>query len=482
MWNDRRRTRRARRSTPTQPQQAEGQNTQSHVRGMAGRHGSGSARAGRAGGQRARGSDSKQEPDKVPDPAGKDSDSSVEEFDREYFARFRAKQKEAQGGPSGAGMAEAEGGEDSQAPNIDEALNSDESERLRKQKGKQHAEDLEFSSPSPPPTETDSNFEVMNSNTYCTLYKNGNYVAHREEALLPGVVEKVGIQYKLEWRHTYASVWVRRVPEWYRFPKPDYMEGVRKDDPSKTSKEIVLRPTTLKRKVVDWFVGESSKRRRLNKKKKGTWVRRHVQVQDRATQTEGQVPDTELGYVENQGVGLTMEDEAGQNCDDSGVEGHEQNETGVDINTGGAGINEHDQNVDYPIANEDVIILGWHEEGKGQSSSHPCTSDFGAQSDEPVKGGTLYLLQVITETVDGFDELDEEMKLVHCQAMKYMLENVEILTEEFAELLDLLTARIKDKAHHKFFFLYGFADGTPSKVCGRSEQAAMEEFRASGGF
>ncbi|KAI4343327.1 hypothetical protein MLD38_027849 [Melastoma candidum] len=99
------------------------------------------------------------------------------------------------------------------------------------------------------------------------------------------------------------------------------------------------------------------------------------------------------------------------------------------------------------MANEEVIILGWKHDDQLPVNTATQTDDI------PVRGGTLNLLDLVTRTVDGFGGLDEELKLIRCQAMKFILESVGILTDEFASLLDTLTARVRDEAHKKFFSL-----------------------------
>ncbi|KAI4318322.1 hypothetical protein MLD38_032047 [Melastoma candidum] len=194
------------------------------------------------------------------------------------------------------------------------------------------------------------------------------------------------------------------------------------------SKDIVLKPISLKRKLTGWFIGESSKKRKLDKRKKGAWVRRQV-----------------------------------QRCRNPGVEGEDQNMMGVAIQAGRSGL-------------EGVEGLNPENDCPLPKGDNPVDSetDQPERMDEYVKGGTLDLLHLITKTVDGFDDLEEEMKLIHCQAMKFMLENVEILTDEFAELLDLVTARVRDQAHKKFIFLYGPGHRPVSDMGDRSEQAAMK--------
>ncbi|KAI4325917.1 hypothetical protein MLD38_031278 [Melastoma candidum] len=137
-----------------------------------------------------------------------------------------------------------------------------------KQKGKQALDSLDGSDDS---SSGYSDIKVMDTDTTCTLYADGSYIAHKEEGLLCGVVEKIGNRYKLEWRHTYASVWVRRTPEWVRFQKLDYQcegRGERSADSASISREIVLRAISIKRKVRDWVVkevrGERKRRRQKN--------------------------------------------------------------------------------------------------------------------------------------------------------------------------------------------------------------------------
>ncbi|KAI4371575.1 hypothetical protein MLD38_019792 [Melastoma candidum] len=370
---------------------------------------------------------------------------------------------------------------------LEEDIDGDEAKADRLRKGKQPAEDTDSPPISPPSSDTDSDFEVIDSNTFCTLYKSGKNVAHKEKALLPRVVDKVGVRYKLEWRHTYASVWVWRFPEWICFPKPNYPEGVRNAEAgtSNAVREIMLKPPSLKRKAADWITSEASKRRRITKKNKGNRIGRYVLVEHKGTQTDDLLPDVVLGSVENAGVGI-VEDNGGQvKHHTTGKDGEDQENgcalavedvlvpgseeaavTGQPIiqqlsdallTSPGSKSPDEDGSVGkMQMAEDEVIILGWKEEGDAASSGAGLPSDY---------------------PVDGFVGLDEEMKLVHYHAMKFILENVEILTAEFAGLLDTLIARVRDGAHKKFIFLYGSGGGESSEVGDRSEQEAMEEYR-----
>ncbi|KAI4367825.1 hypothetical protein MLD38_016451 [Melastoma candidum] len=150
----------------------------------------------------------------IPEESDSDeTDLSEDEFDPEEFTRMRMKQREKQ------------------------VVDSSDS--------------TEDSDPSY------SDIDVMDANTTCTLYADGSYIAHKEEGLLSGVVDKIGVRYKLEWRHTYASVWVRRIPEWVCIQKPEYQCEVEGERRAGTSSEIVPMPTSLKRKVRDWVVREA---------------------------------------------------------------------------------------------------------------------------------------------------------------------------------------------------------------------------------
>ncbi|KAI4340595.1 hypothetical protein MLD38_025414 [Melastoma candidum] len=463
-----------------------------------------------------------QDPDK-----SVNSDSSVEEFDHEYFARFREKQKQVQ----------EEAMESS-------PIISSESES------------------------SDSDMEVIDSNTYCTLYKNGNYIAPKEEGLLPGVVEMIGVRYKLEWRHTYALVWVRRKPEWVCFPKLDYYEGC-KEEAASSSKDLVLKPPSLKRKIGDWFVQRANKRRRVEKAERRARSRRCVAVADKGVQTDYQLLEDEVNVEESVGRG-TMTDEGVQTDNKSPEEGTNAQEVGTELGDEDVYIVarekegvvqlsaelpnpdprsleqiDHDGGIEEgtladkgvqddvreEMVNEGVIILGWNEgdqvqeeavepciEGKkeeeaaqvpdcqaspgrascsengseetveegydaeGWAFKYPVTLDCGTQTDaylEQVAASdeSINLKELVTRVVDGFEDLDEEMKLIQCQAMKFIMKNVRTLSTEFSNLLDLMTTHVREGVHKKFTSLYGTGHGEPSKESDRFDREAMVRFK-----
>ncbi|KAI4343326.1 hypothetical protein MLD38_027848 [Melastoma candidum] len=284
----------------------------------------------------------------------------------------------------------------------EEEINSEDFDRHReKQQGKQTAEELESLPISSSSSDTDSEFEVIDSNTYCTLYANGKFVAHKEEALLPGVVEKVGVRYKLEWRQTYASVWVRRTPEWTCFPKPDYPDGVgiMVPRPSNTLTEIVLKPPSLKRRAVDWFMGEARRRRRTARKNRVNRVRRYVLVEDKGTQTDGLIPDAELETLDvgravkrftpfdrgagNENERVPVEEETVAKLTEPGFEGQNRRDDMVvdqqscqlpeilRSNPDSKFPEEVNNTEEARMANEEVIILGWkHDDQGGECSEH----------------------------------------------------------------------------------------------------------------
>ncbi|KAI4369091.1 hypothetical protein MLD38_017578 [Melastoma candidum] len=473
------------------------------------------------------------DPDNPEQPHDSDSDSSVKEFDPKFFARFRARHKQVQ----------------------DEAMESSPI----------------ISSES---DSSDSDMEVIDSNTYYTLYKNGTYIAHKEEGILPGVAEQVGVRYRLEWRHTYASVWVRRKPEWMCFPKPGYPEG-RKEGVVSTSRDLVLKPPSLKRKIGDWFVHRENKRRRVEKAERRARFRRVVVVVDKGVQTEDQSLEVEVNAEEKEGMAdkgvqtdivspqelsqaQEMDTELGEedvaleeeivakppvldtrSTDHSQIDGGAKERTVADdgqipqdgarqekandiviilgwiekgqgqedtaeLNTEGRDeevtaqvqdcqdspghVQDNQANKRGEMEAHNVIILGWKDgdqlqegntepraegrkdEGNSQqpayqaSPRHVSCFEVGTQTDvypEQVTSNdeSLKLQEFVTRVVDGFEGLDEEQKLIQCQAMKFIVENVGNPSEEFPRLLDLMIAHIRNGVHKKFISLYGIGQG-----------------------
>ncbi|KAI4338359.1 hypothetical protein MLD38_023429 [Melastoma candidum] len=450
----------------------------------------------------------------------------------------------------------------------------------------------------------DSDMEVTDLNTYCTLYRNGNYIAHREEALLPGVVERVGVRYKLEWRQTYASVWVRK-PDWVRFPKPDYPESSNRKDP-RNSTALVIKPPSIKRKIRDWLSNKENKRKKIEKAERRKRSTKVVMVADKGVQTDWEENIEEVKELVDVGVQLALQlgleeiqagklqREQSQSCEK--IFPAEENETPQEdphiplirqesseaevpamvaqgrsasindvVHLGGMDEVENIDNSDVPYRDgrgnasdeevlkeaKGIIIMGWEDtEGTeglvgGEGEQQPVetaasTSYETAQFDSSLRGlidkimenfddldadqktiqvqalkfiiehvgnpseettrllqfmthliqktlhgkaksldddeetfdpvnspalsetakrGSLNILDLVTKTVEGFEELDEELRLIRCQAMKFILENVNILNEEFVSLLHKLIARVRDEAHRKFIRLYGIGSG-----------------------
>ncbi|KAI4303449.1 hypothetical protein MLD38_039077 [Melastoma candidum] len=306
-----------------------------------------------------------------------------------------------------------------------------------------------------------SDIEVTNANTICTLYASGSYVAYKKEGLLHGVVDKVGVRYKLEWRHTYASVWVRRKPEWVCFQKPGYHDKG-KEMAASTSRVLVLKPLPFKRKVRDWFVRKARKERRVEREGRLARVRRCVVVTEKGTQTEIEFSAEKDSFGEYMCLDTNLGEEdvlmdGRESRENAQVPAGEPDFDPIRLEHGsGCGTND-------PTATEEPVMLKAPEKGL-----LPKRTECGMQTDECFEQvianeGSINLEHLLTRIVNGFcEDLGEEVKLIQCQAMKFIIENVGILTTEFKGLLDELTNRVRDRAHKKFISLYRIGTSEPS--------------------
>ncbi|KAI4311770.1 hypothetical protein MLD38_036640 [Melastoma candidum] len=409
MWNERRR-RGASRSAPPPPQQGEGSGTQTHGENSAGtsRRRPGGSRCGRAANRNKRGSGVRRS------ATGRPMTEEERATQQEHFDRWWTQPEDVMSGDS--------------SPDV-----SEEEEQQGRREGKRTMEESNSPPSSSPPStsETDSDFEVTDSNTYCTLYKNGNYVAHKEEALLPGIVEKVGVRVKLEWRKTYASVWIRRAPDWFRFPKSDYPIVVRPEEASaSTSRDIVPRPISVKRKFTDRLNNEDTKKMRLDRmERRKNWVRRYVLVESKGTQTDEQVDgsDAEVPLLVAQGCCTPFDDVA-----PLGVMDEVENIGNPDLPF----------EEDCSVASDDeelkeaknVIILGWKD---ALGAEDPAAGEVDEQSGENAASAPhdtnrfdISLRALIDRIMENFDDLDADEKFMTHLIQKALREQAKPLEDD----------------------------------------------------
>ncbi|KAI4326765.1 hypothetical protein MLD38_032045 [Melastoma candidum] len=260
----------------------------------------------------------------------------------------------------------------------EEKLNHEEFFRLWEKLSKK----VEDNSPSESSESGYIDIEVTDENTNCTLYANGSYIAHKEEGLLEGVVDQVGVRYKLEWRHTYASVWVRRVPEWFCF------------------KRLIF-----------------------------------------------QIEEVEV-------------EEEPQNEEDPSDQGQVGAEPNEDIPS------------PSQVETEEIVVMT-----EKVKAARYGIADCGVQAEgRQEQGETLNLELLVSRAIDGFSEAEEEVKLIQCQAMKVLIENVGQLTAEFKDCLQELTDRVREGAHRKFIDLYGM-DLASSAASDKFEREAKERHK-----
>ncbi|KAI4321773.1 hypothetical protein MLD38_035116 [Melastoma candidum] len=264
-----------------------------------------------------------------------------------------------------------------------------------------------------------------------------------------------------------CMVWMRK-PDWVRFPKPDYMKDYMKgskENVTSASRDLIAKPQTLKRKIRDWFVQKEKNRMKMEKAARRRRYQRAVMVADKGIQTEkGRF---EEGNTKKQDFGKGIEDQ-----------GREIEET----------VNQEEE---LSIA-EGVIILGWKEnvdaEGKDMDCIEGNTHFSGQPSSKMAEGPQSYdypaqdtdfdpLRVLLDRVMDGFADLDADQKLIQCQAMKFIIENIGSPSEETTRLLDFTTGLVRRGVHQKFTALYDVSSGESKEEQDRIELQAKESIR-----
>ncbi|KAI4382458.1 hypothetical protein MLD38_008421 [Melastoma candidum] len=135
---------------------------------------------------------------------------------------------------------------------------------------------------------------------------------------------------------------------------------------------------------------------------------------------------------------------------------------------------------------EGIIILGWKETA-GTDGINPHfvaqansgmvegsqTGDHPAQ--DAAESDPLRIL--LNRVMEGFVDLDADEKLIQCQAMKFIIENIGSPSEETTRLLDFMTDLVRKGVHQKLASLYGVSSVESQEEQDRIELQAKESIR-----
>ncbi|KAI4325899.1 hypothetical protein MLD38_031263 [Melastoma candidum] len=137
------------------------------------------------------------------------------------------------------------------------------------------------------------------------LAEDGSYIAHKEAGLLRGVVDRIGERVKLEWRHTYRSVWVRRVNKWTCYPKPDHQDdSLNRNEVPVICTDLALPALSVRKRARDWIMRESRERKRQYRLWRMVRPRRMMQVKEVGVQADPEMDNDwsgmQTGHLGNQ--------------------------------------------------------------------------------------------------------------------------------------------------------------------------------------
>ncbi|KAI4329472.1 hypothetical protein MLD38_027858 [Melastoma candidum] len=291
-----------------------------------------------------------------------------------------------------------------------------------------------------PPKDSESedaeeNFKSCNSDievtddTACTLFPDGSCIAHKEAGLLLGVVDRVGERVKLEWRHTYRSVWVRRVNKWTCYPKPGFLDDPLDGNgvPAKST-DLGIPTVPFRKRVRDWFVRETRERKRMR------WLRRIVRHRGmRKVKEVGVQADFEMDH---EGTGRS-----------TGQPGHQEDSGSVEVALcPGPGI----MGAGMELSDEELMDWGpgaWYCRDVDPARCFPIArAAFEGSTpcvripSERVVPKDFNLRQLAEKFLhDLAEEEDQIARILKCQALRLIAGHLPGTSLEFREIISELT-------------------------------------------
>ncbi|KAI4379048.1 hypothetical protein MLD38_016450 [Melastoma candidum] len=351
----------------------------------------------------------------LPDEDSDESDPSEDEFDAEEFARLRAMQKGKLLTPL----------EDSESEGVEENFKS-----------------------------CNSDIEVTDD-TVCTLFPDGSYIAHKEAGLLLGVVDRVGERVKLEWRHSYRSVWVRRVNKWTCYPKPGFLDdNLNRNELPEISTDLAPPAVPFRKRVRDWFVRETRDRKRLR------WMRRIVRHRG-------------MRQVKEVGVQTDIEMHHDGSGSLAGQPGNQVENASVEVVPCSGPRN---MGAKMELMDEELMDWGpgaWYYRDVDMEMCCPIAST-GFEVSVRIPNGKVNLRQLAEKFLhDLAMEEDQIARILKCQALRLIAAHLPGTSLEFREIISELTLTTRTNVNRRTGGVWG-RGWVSCRACPLSFKEAIE--------